>query len=867
MRKLSSLTHVLALLMFLFTGIGLATAQPIAGIAASDSSGCAPITISFTDVSTPGGLTITGWTWNFGDGTTSMQQNPVHTYTTDGYYNVSLTISLSNGSTSTAWLWLDLAGPEIWWIGPSGAICGPGPVNYQAFVDSSNFGATYEWFVNGVAAGSGGGQFPTLNFPTAGTYDVKLRVTDLDGCQDSLTQAIVIPAALSTGLTTTGASCGANDGSASVAPAGGTPPYFAQWSNGMNGNSVSGLGPGLYTVTIFDTVGCSVTDTFFINQSGLNISATLTNPSCDNDQNGAIDLTVSGGAGGYTFNWSNGATTEDLSGLGSGIYIVTVSDGTCTTADTFELDASVLSLVTSTTTTDCWGGNVGTATVAVTGGVQPYTYAWSNGGTTAMVSGLAQGGYSVTVTDANGCTDHELAFVSYDDTCVITLSGKVYYDANSNCTFDPGEIGFGGWITLSNGTSVFADVNGDYSIDVFPGDYVVGYNIGYFPNMTLVCPNTGLYQLTNVQTDQTGLDFAFVGDSVNRDLRISLYQGAPRPGFNHTYYYYVYNNGGVPVSPVVTLTMDPLADFITANPAPSVYNPTTNTVSFVGTPMLPGTYYWGTVTAYLDPTVPLGTPMVSYAQVDPIAGDIYPVNNVDTVYRTVVGSFDPNDKLVTPQGEGPAGHIAPDEQEMRYTIRFQNTGTDTAFFVVIRDTIDADLDVMTFKPTTWSHPYELTIEEDNILVFSFPNILLPDSNTNEAASHGHVGYTMLHNGTLDPGTEITNRAAIYFDFNAPIITNTVLNTIFVSTGLKDQPWAGNLKLYPNPTQDRCVIEDEGLVLQRVELYDMRGARLSTTLAREAHRIEMSTQSLPEGSYLLRIFTDQGPVVRRLVRTR
>ena len=865
MRMSRFLTHFAALGLLWLAGLGLAQAQPIAAFSTSDSSGCAPITISFTDLSMPGGLTITGWAWNFGDGTTSTQQNPTHTYTTDGYYTASLTVTLSNGSTSSAFLWLDLAGPEIWWLGPTGAICGPGPVNYQAFVDSSNFGATFEWFIDGVPVAASG-QNPTLTFPAAGTYAVRLEVTDLDGCVDSLTQPIVIPAALSTGLTTTGASCSTNDGSASIAPAGGTPPYFAQWSNGASGNSVTGLGPGLYTVTVFDTAGCSVTDTFFINQSGLNISATLTNPSCDNDQNGAIDLTVSGGAGSYTYSWSNGATTEDLTGLGSGTYIVTVSDGTCTTADTFELDASVLSLVTSTTTTDCVGGNNGTATVAVTGGVQPYLYAWSNGATTATATGLAQGGYSVTVTDANGCTDHELAFVAYDDTCVVTLSGKVYYDANSNCTYDPGEIGFGGWITLSNGTSVFADVNGDYSIDVFPGDYIVGYNIGYFPNMTLVCPSTGLYQLTNVQTDQTGLDFAFVGDSINRDLRVNLYQGAPRPGFNHVFNYYVYNDGGVPMSPVVTLTMDPLVDFITSNPAASVYNPTTNTVSFVGAPLLPGTYYWGAVTGYLDPTVPLGTPLTSYVQVDPIAGDLSPANNVDTVYRTVVGSFDPNDKLVTPQGEGPAGNIAPDMQEMRYTIRFQNTGTDTAFFVVIRDTIDADLDIMTFKPTTRSHPYDLTIEEDNILIFSFPNILLPDSNTNEAASHGHVGFTMLHNGTLDPGTEITNRAAIYFDFNAPIITNTVLNTIFVSTGLKDQVWAENLQLYPNPTADRFVIADEGLVLQRAELYDMRGARLLTTPAQAPHRLEMSAAQVPPGTYLLRIFTDRGTVMRRLVRT-
>lgn len=854
----------------LFAGLwlssyGLATAQPVAAFATSDTNGCAPITITFTDLSAPGGLTITNWHWDFGDNTISSQQNPVHTYTFSGYFYVTLVVTLSNGTTSSAGLWLNLAGPQLWGVGPVGAICGPGPVNYQAFVDSTLQGVTYQWTVTGPASLTGTGQHPVLTFPSAGTYDVTVVATDPDGCQDSVTQPVVIPAAIEANLTSFGASCGSNDGTAIVSPSGGTPPYFVMWSNQATGDSVGGLWPGMHVVTIFDTLGCSVTDTFTITQTGLTLTASLTDPTCDNDQNGAIDLSVSGGNGTYTYTWSTGATTEDLSGLGTGTYVVTVSDGLCTTTDTFELDASVLDLMISTSPAAC-DNTGGSATVAVSGGVTPYAYQWSTGATTPTATGLTVGGYSVQVTDASGCIDHTLAFVAYEDTCTLLLSGQVYYDANGNCVFDPGDLPFSGWITLSNGQSAFADSNGYYSFEVFPGSYVVGYNGGYFPGMTLICPPTGLYQLPNVQTDQGGLDFAFQGDSTSRDLRISMYKTPPRPGFNHFYYYHVVNDGGIPISPVITITLDPLVDFVSSNPAATIYNPATNMVSWVEPPLLPGQNRLGMVTGYLDPSVPLGTPLTSIARVDPVALDLTPPNNVDTCTRLVVGSFDPNDKLVTPQGSGPEGHIAPEEQEMRYTIRFQNTGTDTAFFVVIRDTIDTDLDIMTFKPTTWSHPYDLTIEDERVLVFSFPNILLPDSNTHEAASHGHVGFTIQHDGTLTPGTEISNRAAIYFDFNAPIITNTVLNTVYVaSTGLQAPAWAENLQVYPNPTADRFVVEDAHLLIQRAEVLDMRGASVAVGMAHNPHRLEMDARRLPAGTYLLRIHTDRGPVVRRLVR--
>ncbi len=141
-----------------------------------------------------------------------------------------------------------------------------------------------------------------------------------------------------------------------------------------------------------------------------------------------------------------------------------------------------------------------------------------------------------------------------------------------------------------------------------------------------------------------------------------------------------------------------------------------------------------------------------------------------------IGSWDPNDIRGFPTGVG-AKHWIDGNIDLEYKIRFQNTGTDTAFNVFIRDTLPPELDVATFVPGASSHPYECEVINGNVLKFTFSNIMLPDSNVNEAASHGFIQYKIRQGQGLTPGTTIRNRAGIYFDFNAPVLTNTALHTI------------------------------------------------------------------------------------------
>lgn len=180
--------------------------------------------------------------------------------------------------------------------------------------------------------------------------------------------------------------------------------------------------------------------------------------------------------------------------------------------------------------------------------------------------------------------------------------------------------------------------------------------------------------------------------------------------------------------------------------------------------------------------------------------------DIDCVANT--GSFDPNEKRAFPIGYGDDHHIEVDTR-LEYQINFQNTGTDTAFLVTLRDTLTKHLDISTLEFGASSHSYRWEVSPNGTLKFIFENILLPDSTTNEAASHGFVKYKISPVATTALGTTIENSAAIYFDFNAPVITNMVIHTIgkdFIPIEIiTNAPDIGeqvvNMKAFPNPSND------------------------------------------------------------------
>jgi uncharacterized repeat protein (TIGR01451 family) len=208
--------------------------------------------------------------------------------------------------------------------------------------------------------------------------------------------------------------------------------------------------------------------------------------------------------------------------------------------------------------------------------------------------------------------------------------------------------------------------------------------------------------------------------------------------------------------------------------------------------------------------------------------DLDPI--VDIYCGVVTGSYDPNDKRGFPLGITENHHIMPN-QDIEYLIRFQNTGTDTAFTVIITDTLDTDLDIFSVISGVSSHNYKFRMHGPRVLEWRFYNILLPDSNVNEPASNGFVTFKVKQHKNLANGTLITNTANIYFDFNAPIITNTSLHT--VDDGVRTvvsrvetrdvRQKTKSLKVYPNPATNQLTVSSAQLAKGAgVEIYNAMG---------------------------------------------
>ena len=244
-----------------------------------------------------------------------------------------------------------------------------------------------------------------------GTYC--LNLSDTNNCSVQECVDIVPNTVMTTSTTSTNANCGATTGSIDLSVNGGGAPYTFEWETGAQTEDINDLIADTYSVTITDTNGCALTDSAIVAGSpAVDAQAITSNVLCNDGDDGSIDLSVLAGTGPYDFDWSNGDNTEDPSGLVADDYTVTITDAMgCTWSGTYTVGENAAILVDSTIivhgngyNVSSYNGNDGSIALDVTGGNAPYTYDWSNGATTANLNGLGAGTYTVTITDANGCT-------------------------------------------------------------------------------------------------------------------------------------------------------------------------------------------------------------------------------------------------------------------------------------------------------------------------------------------------------------------------------------------------------------------------------------------------------------------------------
>lgn len=256
---------------------------------------------------------------------------------------------------------------------------------------------------------SNGATTQSIQSLAPGVYTV--TITDANGC--TKTQSVTVAAfncVLSGGVTNTQVTCnGAANGTASATSSNATGTVTYQWSNGANTSAVQNLAPGTYTVTISDAANCQVAYDVEITQPTPLVSTVTTQGvSGTGASDGSATAIVSGGTSNYTFLWSNGATTSTINNLSVGSYCVTITDANgCTTTKCGEVNFSsgcALDVAIASNNSSCNGSNNGVATANPQTGGTPFTYQWSNSATTSSISNLSPGLYTVTVTDANGCT-------------------------------------------------------------------------------------------------------------------------------------------------------------------------------------------------------------------------------------------------------------------------------------------------------------------------------------------------------------------------------------------------------------------------------------------------------------------------------
>jgi hypothetical protein len=230
-------------------------------------------------------------------------------------------------------------------------------------------------------------------------------------------EAVVGPAcAVTSSSVITNASCfGDASGSIAITAAGGTAPYTYAWSDGQTTDIATGLVAAAYSVTITDANGCSLVSGGSIGQPlAVATSSVITNASCFGDVNGSIAITATGGTAPYTYIWNDGQTMATATGLIAAAYDVTVTDANgCSLVSGGAIGQPLAITLTATSVSDTSSAGIGTASVTAGGGTAPYTYAWSDGQTTDIATGLMMGTYTVTVTDVNGCTETET--VTVDD--------------------------------------------------------------------------------------------------------------------------------------------------------------------------------------------------------------------------------------------------------------------------------------------------------------------------------------------------------------------------------------------------------------------------------------------------------------------
>lgn len=436
------------------------------------------------------------------------------------------------------------------------------------------------------------------------------------------------------------------------------------------------------------------------------------------------------------------------------------------------------------------------------------------------------------------------------------ISGKIYVDKDSSCTYNTGDIILKHtYIEFDNGTQkyyTYSDNNGNYEISILAGSYNVSYSIPGVQSSLSPCSAISITVVAGTTTTNLGIP---IHPSTNKNLgvTISAYRGyRTRLGFTEKYTLTGANYSLINDSLVMKLQYPSSVTYVSSDIAPFSNSSNELVYKFANLTWMEKK----TITIEFKTTVgvsSLGDKLGFFASIVNGKKDSVPENNYDTLVQTVVGAYDPNIKQCYPEGK-----VKPGLKKIKYTIHFQNTGNDTAYKVTVVDTFTQKLGLRSLKVTNTSHPasYSLRLGENNTLIWEFNNILLPDSHINEKASHGFISFEANINGVVALGDSITNKAYIYFDYQTPIKTNVASVVIFnENTSVQENILQHNefIKVYPNPSSSNInVIVDTKYNNKNVQLYNAMGQLINSTFVNDKGESQFNVSELPHGIYFIKV---------------
>ncbi|MFN0032459.1 MAG: PKD domain-containing protein [Flavobacteriales bacterium] len=768
------------------------------------------------------GQSIMSYEWDFKDGNNAITTNEIamHTYSNDNIYEATLVVTDDVGCASITSLNVGIVGPPEIDVPSNIEVCAGAEVSLPAIFSpvSIDNNPSYEnnetLYIADGAGFSYNSEIQVFGFSSSTTIgsciDIEaIRLNIEHSYMGDLNVALTCPNGTSINLVEWGVNGGGGTFLGEALDNENADPgigYDYWWSptagNGTWGENSGGgtLPSGTYepSGSFCDFIGCPINGTWVITVTdnlaidngyifGWGISMSTENsplsytPTIDEDAvssywSGDVITALDENADVATLNTANLGTLY--------LQYTTIDNAGCTYSEEFSIDVIENPIVISLNNSfEYYGGN--TVLYANSSGLEgsnALQWQWlpadgleyPNSPYTEVLIPNDNEAYTLVVSSLTllGCITNEYVNMIYPE---LVLSGFIFYDENENGIFDEGEEPLP-FFPYANGagTIQFSDEDGYYSAYCTYGTNTVALIAD--PDLwTTTTPTSFTTALDDNQNESINNNFGIVPNGNSQTiLNGQISNSNTWCMFENTQNISVSNDGNTQPAGYIIYTIDEQCTYISADPAPYLIDGNNLYFSFESLGFAATAFF--NVVLDMPDNAENGDQLFFNLQTFYFDGLDEQLVETDPVVSTLLCSYDPNDKREL-NGEGDLGMLAPNTT-LDYVVRFQNTGTATAFDVVISDQLPSQLVFNTLDPVASSHPFTASVSEAGLATFVFDNIMLPDSGSNFEGSIGFIHFRIDQQQNLPNGTVINNDAQIFFDMNSPITTNETTTTIF-----------------------------------------------------------------------------------------